>query len=143
MRISDWSSDVCSSDLPPRCDMIAISAHKVHGPKGIGALWLRDDVALTPVIHGGGQEGGLRSGTLSPALCAGFGAAARLMRERADGDRAHAETLWNAARRLFSQWTLNGSESLRYHGNLNLRRTGVDGARLLSECRDEIGRAHV
>src|SRR3546814_16466458 len=73
MRISDWSSDVCSSDLPPRCDMIAISAHKVHGPKGIGALWLRDDVALTPVIHGGGQEGGLRSGTLSPALCAGFG----------------------------------------------------------------------
>src|SRR3546814_16351922 len=132
MRISDWSSDVCSSDLPPRCDMIAISAHKVHGPKGIGALWLRDDVALTPVIHGGGQEGGLRSGTLSPALCAGFGAAARLMRDRADGDRAHAEQLWTAARRFFSQWTLNRSDTIHFPGNQNPRRTGVVVARLFS-----------
>jgi cysteine desulfurase len=60
------------------CDMIAISAHKIHGPKGIGALWLRDGVAPAPLLHGGGQEGGLRSGTLAPALCAGFGAAAAL-----------------------------------------------------------------
>lgn len=122
--------------IAPRCDMIAISAHKIHGPKGIGALWLREDVTLTPIIHGGGQEGGLRSGTLSPALCAGFGAAARLMRERAESDRLHVEALWSAAHGLFSQWTVNGSEDLRYHGNLNLRRAGVDGARLLSECRD-------
>ena len=122
--------------IPSRCDMIAISAHKIHGPKGVGALWLRNDVALAPIIHGGGQEGGLRSGTLSPALCAGFGVAARLMRERAESDRLHVESLWTAARDLFSQWTLNGSGNLRYHGNLNLRRTGVDGARLLSECRD-------
>ncbi|WP_327754661.1 cysteine desulfurase family protein [Sphingobium sp. SJ10-10] len=122
--------------IPPLCDMVAISAHKIHGPKGVGALWLREGVDLTPVIHGGGQEGGLRSGTLSPALCAGFGAAARLMRERAETDRAHVESLWTAARDLFSQWTLNGSETCRYPGNLNLRRAGVDGARLLSECRD-------
>ncbi|KEQ54949.1 cysteine desulfurase family protein [Sphingobium chlorophenolicum] len=122
--------------IPPQCDMVAISAHKIHGPKGIGALWLRDGVTLTPIIHGGGQEGGLRSGTLSPALCAGFAAAARLMRERAEADRAHVDMLWLAARKLFFQWTLNGSETHRYHGNLNLRRAGVDGARLLSECRD-------
>jgi cysteine desulfurase len=122
--------------IPAQCDMVAISAHKIHGPKGIGALWLRDGVTLTPIIHGGGQEGGLRSGTLSPALCAGFGIAARLMREHADADRAHVDMLWQAARRLFSQWTLNGSETSRYPGNLNLRRAGVDGARLLSECRD-------
>jgi len=122
--------------IPPQCDMVAISAHKIHGPKGIGALWLRDGVELTPLIHGGGQEGGLRSGTLSPALCAGFAAAARLMRERADSDAAHVEALWGRARALFSQWTLNGSADQRYHGNLNLRRAGVDGARLLSDCRN-------
>lgn len=119
------------------CDMVALSAHKVHGPKGIGALWLRDGVALDPLLHGGGQEGGVRSGTLSPALCAGFGAAARLLVERADADRAHVERLWRAAREtLGPEWLLNGAADARYHGNLNLRREGLDVARLMSECRD-------
>jgi cysteine desulfurase len=122
--------------IPDACDMVAISAHKIHGPKGVGALWVRDDVVLQPLIHGGGQEGGLRSGTLSPALCAGFGVAARLMRERAESDRAHVEALWRQARALFSHWVLNGGEASRYHGNLNIRRRGVDGARLLSDCRN-------
>ncbi|MDO7833588.1 cysteine desulfurase family protein [Sphingobium sp. HBC34] len=121
--------------IPDNCDMVAISAHKIHGPKGVGALWLRDGVTPAPLIHGGGQEGGLRSGTLSPALCAGFGVAARLMRERADADRAHVESLAMLARDLFADWTLNGSASHRYPGNLNLRRDGIDGARLLSHCR--------
>jgi cysteine desulfurase len=118
------------------CDMVAISAHKIHGPKGIGALWLRDGVKPAPLIHGGGQEGGLRPGTLSPALCAGFGVAARLMRERAEADRAHVESLAAFARALFADWTLNGSATHRYPGNLNLRRDGIDGARLLSDCRN-------
>ena len=122
--------------IPTPCDMIAISAHKIHGPKGVGALWLRDGVSLSPIIHGGGQEVGLRSGTLSPALCAGFGAAARLMRERAADDGAHVEKLWRQARALFDAWTLNGCAEARYHGNLNLRRDGLDGARLLSDCRN-------
>ena len=122
--------------LPQNADMIAISAHKIHGPKGVGALWLRDGVQLRTVIHGGGQEGGLRSGTLSPALCAGFGVAARLMREKADADRSHVEALWDLARALFADWTLNGSADCRYHGNINLRREAIDGARLLSDCRN-------
>jgi cysteine desulfurase len=122
--------------IPDTCDMVAISAHKVHGPKGVGALWLRDGVKPAPLIHGGGQEGGLRSGTLSPALCAGFGVAARLMRERAEDDRAHVETLAAMARGLFADWVLNGSGEARYPGNLNLRRDGIDGARLLSYCRN-------
>jgi cysteine desulfurase len=122
--------------IPDSCDMIAISAHKIHGPKGVGALWLRDGVRPAPLIHGGGQEGGLRSGTLSPALCAGFGVAARLMRERADTDRAHVESLAALAAKLFADWTLNGSPTHRYPGNLNLRRDGIDGARLLSDCRN-------
>jgi cysteine desulfurase len=117
------------------CDLVAVSAHKVHGPKGIGALWVRDGVALDPLLHGGGQEGGLRSGTLSPALCAGFGEAARLIVEKAGEDRDHVERLWGRALQLMSRWTLNGSSEQRYHGNLNLRRDGVDSARLISELR--------
>jgi cysteine desulfurase len=70
---------------PAAADMIAISAHKLYGPKGIGALWVRDGVELTPQITGGLQEG-LRSGTLSPALCAGFGAATALAKARMEED---------------------------------------------------------
>ncbi|MGK2908197.1 MAG: cysteine desulfurase family protein, partial [Sphingobium sp.] len=122
--------------LPQHADAIAISAHKVHGPKGIGALWLRDGLELPPLIHGGGQESGLRSGTLSPALCAGFGVAADLMRRNHDADAKHIDGLWRATLDLFKGWTVNGSFDRRYHGNLNLRCDGIDGARLLSDCRD-------
>ncbi len=123
--------------LPDGCDMIAISAHKIHGPKGIGALWVRDGIALEPLIHGGGQEGGLRSGTLSPALCAGFGAAAALAASRMNDDAAHVERLWCAATmRLGSEWVVNGSLEHRWRGNLNIRRDGLDAARLISGLRD-------
>jgi cysteine desulfurase len=118
------------------CDMVAVSAHKVHGPKGIGALWVRTGVALDPLLHGGGQEGGLRSGTLSPALCVGFGEAARLLVDQAEADHAHVERLWALARARLPGWTLNGAADPRYHGNLNLRRPGLDAARLISELRE-------
>jgi cysteine desulfurase len=117
------------------CDLVAISGHKVHGPKGIGALWVREGVEIDALLHGGGQEGGLRSGTLSPALCVGFGEAARLLVERTAEDRDHVERLWQRARGLAPGWTLNGSAEHRYRGNLNLRRDGVDSARLISELR--------
>ncbi|MDF0542399.1 cysteine desulfurase family protein [Sphingobium sp. H39-3-25] len=122
--------------MPSGADMIAISAHKVHGPKGIGALWMRDGLDVPPLLHGGGQEGGVRSGTLSPALCVGFGAAARLLVSLRESDAAHVEALWEQATALFAPWALNGHKTQRYHGNLNLRREGLDGARLLSECRN-------
>jgi len=122
--------------IPPTCDLIAISAHKVHGPKGVGALWLRDGVTLAPLLHGGGQEAAGRSGTLSPALCAGFGVAARLMAERRDADAVHGERLWAVATERLRDWHVNGSVERRYRGNLNLRRDGLDVARLMSECRD-------
>ncbi len=122
--------------IPAGCDMIAISAHKIHGPKGIGALWVRDGVAIEPLITGGGQEQGLRSGTLSPALCAGFGAAAALMAARAEADAAHIERLWSIATANLSAWTINGSVEHRYRGNLNLRHDGIDAARMISELRD-------
>lgn len=124
--------------IPDGADMIAISAHKIHGPKGIGALWVRDGVRLEPLIHGGGQEQGLRSGTLSPALCIGFGAAATLAAERMDEDRAHVEGLWGRACELFAKWTVNGTTTQRYKGNLNIRRDGLDVGRLMSECREAL-----
>ena len=117
-------------------DLIAISAHKFHGPKGIGALWVRDGVSLTSVSTGGKQEGDLRSGTVSPALCAGMGAAAQLALERMETDAQHVEALWQCAREKFVGWTLNGSSDARWHGNLNIRKEGLDVARLMSEVRE-------
>ncbi len=123
--------------IPSDCDLIAISAHKIHGPKGIGALWIRDGVDLAPLMHGGGQEAPGRSGTLSPALCAGFGVAAQLMADRKDQDAAHIDNLWSLALdRLGPGWTINGSTEHRYHGNLNIRREGLDVNRLMSDLRD-------
>jgi cysteine desulfurase len=122
--------------IPDGPDLIAISAHKIHGPKGIGALWVRDGVDLPPLMFGGAQEQGMRSGTVSPALCAGFGAAAALAAERADEDAAHVERLWSIARDLLPEWTINGSVERRYHGNLNIRREGVNGLRLMSDARN-------
>lgn len=119
------------------CDLVAVSAHKVHGPKGIGALWVRDGITIEPLLDGGGQEALGRSGTLSPALCAGFGAAAGLANARRAADAAHVERLWHAAvGALGDGWTINGSVEHRYPGNLNVRRRGLDVARLLSDCRD-------
>ena len=118
-------------------DLVAISAHKIYGPKGIGALWMRKGAEPAPFVHGGGQERGLRSGTLSPALCVGFGAAAKLADERRTRDYDHVQKLWHAAiRALGPGWTINGGTAHRYHGNLNIRREGVDAARLLADLRD-------
>ena len=123
--------------IPQGPDLVAVSAHKIHGPKGIGALWTRNGVEPAPLIHGGGQEQGLRSGTLSPALAVGFGTAAKLANERFDADHAHVERLWQAALdALGSGWTINGSVEQRYRGNLNTRRQGLDAARLISNLRD-------
>jgi cysteine desulfurase len=118
-------------------DLVAVSAHKIHGPKAIGALWMRDGMEPEPFIHGGGQERGLRSGTLSPQLCVGFGAAAKLAAERCDRDYDHVQRLWRAAMdALGPDWIINGCTHCRYYGNLNIRRDGVDAARLLADLRD-------
>jgi cysteine desulfurase len=117
-------------------DLVAVSAHKIHGPKGIGALWMRDGTEPAPFMHGGGQERGMRSGTLSPALCVGFGTAAKLAAERENRDYDHVQRLWAAAAKALGPgWTINGSTRCRYQGNLNIRRDGVDAARLLADLR--------
>lgn len=122
-------------DIPQQADLIALSGHKIYGPKGIGALWVRDGIDVPPLIHGGGQEQGVRSGTLSPALCAGLGAAAKLCGERREADMQHIASLAEKAHSLFGNWTVNGSLDQRYPGNLNIRRDGLDVARLMSDVR--------
>jgi cysteine desulfurase len=123
--------------IPEGPDLVAVSGHKIHGPKGIGGLWMKKGAEPAPLMHGGGQELGLRSGTLSPALCVGFGEAAGLAVERREADAAHVEKLYQTARSTFGQdWIINGSTSQRYHGNLNIRRDGLDGSRLMSDLRN-------
>ena len=80
-----------------RIDLMSVSAHKIYGPKGVGALLRRPGTQLAPQTHGGGQEGeGLRSGTLAPALIAGLGKAAAVAAERIEEDAADADALWRA-----------------------------------------------
>ena len=123
--------------LPAGPDLMAVSAHKIHGPKGIGALWIREGAEPAPFIHGGGQERGMRSGTLSPELCVGFGAACKLATERCDRDYDHVQRLWAAATKALGPgWVINGSIAHRYQGNLNVRHDGIDAARLLADLRD-------
>ena len=98
---------------------------------------MRAGAEPAPLLHGGGQEQGIRSGTLAPALCVGLGEAARLATERREADAVHVEKLFEIALAAFGQgWNINGSQGNRYHGNLNLHREGLDAARLISDMRN-------
>ncbi|MBO6825892.1 MAG: cysteine desulfurase [Sneathiella sp.] len=76
--------------------MMSLSSHKIHGPQGVGALLLRRDMTINPLLHGGGQQYNLRPGTLPIALIAGFGAAAELASKQKKHDWEHIKTLKNA-----------------------------------------------
>jgi cysteine desulfurase len=138
LLLCDAVQGVGRMPIPEGPDFIAVTAHKIHGPKGIGALWVRDGVHLPPLLVGGAQEEGMRSGTVSPALVAGFGAAAALAAERMEADVAHVLRLWDMATDWLKGWTINGASGVgqRYHGNLNVRREGINATRLLSDARD-------
>lgn len=122
--------DVCALGA----DLLSISGHKVYGPKGIGALWRRSGVELVPLLHGGGQEDG-RSGTLSPALCVGFGTAAAVASERMADDAAHCAALDARLRAALDPIaTVNGDGAPRWPGIVNLT-FAVDANRLLAAAR--------
>ena len=83
-------------DVEAMCiDLLSLSAHKIYGPKGIGALYVRrsQGLQLAPQMHGGGHEMGMRSGTLPAQQIVGLGAAAELMIEHMDAERAHLAEL--------------------------------------------------
>ncbi|SCV04920.1 LANO_0G14334g1_1 [Lachancea nothofagi CBS 11611] len=122
-------------------DLMSISSHKIYGPKGMGALYIRrrPRVRLEPIISGGGQERGLRSGTLAPSLVAGFGEAAKLMKQEFDADSAHikrlSEKLTNGLLAI-EHTSLNGSPDHRYPGCVNISFAYVEGESLLMALRD-------
>lgn len=116
----------------------ALSSHKIYGPQGIGALYCRRDLRsrLRPLVTGGGQEDGLRCGTLPTALCVGFGTACDLAAGSLEADQGHARTLATAflvaITSAFPDVELNGSAADRVPHNLNIGIPGVDAEALLA-----------
>ncbi|MCL2368962.1 MAG: aminotransferase class V-fold PLP-dependent enzyme, partial [Oscillospiraceae bacterium] len=84
-------------------DLISLSAHKLHGPKGVGALWIRPDIKLPPLIQGGGQEHGLRSGTEALHNIAGFAKAVELSIRNFDKSYVHFQTLQTSLRQALPE----------------------------------------
>ena len=117
-------------------DMISLSGHKIYGPKGIGVLFVRREppVKLTPLIHGGGHERGMRSGTLATHQIVGMGEAAAVMMREFDreGERILAlrQRLWSHLKQIPGT-VINGDENRRLPGLLNVGFAGVDGETLL------------
>ncbi|SCU78733.1 LAMI_0A05688g1_1 [Lachancea mirantina] len=122
-------------------DLLSISSHKIYGPMGIGAIFVRrrPRVRLDPIISGGGQERGLRSGTLAPSLVSGFGEAARLMQKEYAADTAHIRRLSEKLTRgllSIEHTSLNGSPEHHYPGCVNVSFAYVEGESLLMALRD-------
>jgi cysteine desulfurase len=120
-----------------KIDLLSISGHKIYGPKGIGALYVRrrPRVRLLPLIDGGGQERGLRSGTLPTPLCVGLGQAAAIasaeMAEEAERLRCHRDRLLRDLSRRIPGLTLNGDAERRLPGSLNLAILGIPAPDLI------------
>ncbi|HKT32494.1 MAG TPA: IscS subfamily cysteine desulfurase [Gammaproteobacteria bacterium] len=121
-------------------DLMSFSGHKLYGPKGIGALYVRSQphINLDPLIHGGGHEHGLRSGTLATHQIVGMGEAYRIAREEMPKDVAHCsalrQQLWQALHVAVPEALLNGHPSRRVCGILNVGFPGIEGESLLFAC---------
>ena len=115
-------------------DLLSISAHKMYGPKGVGALYVRRLTPISPIFYGGGHERGLRSGTLNVPAIVGFGMAAQLASSEMQADMAHAEELRRQLvlelQRAFSDLEINGHQTARLPGTLNVRLPRIDGESL-------------
>jgi len=123
-------------------DAMSISGHKIYGPKGVGALYVRRKprVRIKAMMSGGGQERGMRSGTLSPALCVGLGEACRICYNEMDEENKRLVYLKN---RFYDGITskckdvyLNGSSEFRIPGNLNISFAYVEGESLMMGIKD-------
>jgi cysteine desulfurase len=123
-----------------RIDLASISAHKLYGPKGIGALFVRRHprMRLAPLFSGGGQERGLRSGTVPTPLAVGFGEACRLARLGLEAEQARIaalrDRLWAGLRDRIPGLALNGALAPRLPGNLSLRFPGAAALDVIRAC---------
>jgi cysteine desulfurase len=116
-------------------DLASFSAHKLGGPKGVGALFVRSGVAVEPVTHGGGQERGLRSGTLNVPGIVGFGVAAEIaakeVDEKEDRVRPMRDRMLAGMKEIVPDLAVNGELDRRVPGNLNVCIPGAEGQILL------------
>lgn len=124
-------------------DLLTVSAHKMYGPKGVGALYVRrrgPRVRPEPILDGGGHEGGLRSGTLPVPLVVGFGEACELCRIEMAAEAGRLAALRERLRKGVTEQldgvTLNGHPTERLPGNLNLSFDFVEGGALLVGLKD-------
>merc|ERR1712159_33209 len=118
-------------------DLLSLSSHKMYGPKGIGALYVRRKprVYLKSLISGGGQERGMRSGTLPTPLCIGFGKAADIAikesEKESDRLRQLRDYMWMSLQKNLTDIYLNGDQIQRLPGNLNISFAYVEGESLM------------
>jgi cysteine desulfurase len=125
-----------------KVDLASVTAHKMYGPKGIGALWVRRKprVRIDPIIDGGGHERGMRSGTLPVPLIVGFGKAAELAREEMAEEQnrllALRTRLYRGLTSRLTETYVNGSLEHRLPGNLNISFAFVEGESLLMALKD-------
>jgi cysteine sulfinate desulfinase/cysteine desulfurase-like protein len=116
-------------------DFFSLSGHKFHGPKGIGATYLRKGCDLEPLVHGGGQEGGKRAGTENTPGLVGVGVAADLAAKRLSdmGSRVRGlrDDLWSGISRIFPGARLNGHPEERLPNTLNVSLPGIRGESLV------------
>lgn len=123
--------------IDTQADLMSLSGHKVYGPKGIGALYIsqQSNIKPQPIIYGGGQQNGFRSGTLCPFLVAGIGAAFDIMKkekdEEANHDRKLRTILLDGLKDIFPSLVLNGSLENRHPGNLNVTLPNVDARQFI------------
>ena len=123
-------------------DLVSLSAHKLYGPKGIGALVIREGINLQPLQWGGGQEAGLRAGTLPCPLIVGFAAA--VQQAMADRDERHTrltqlrDQLWNGLHDQLPAVERNGAAAPRLAHNLNITIPGLSGSRLHRSLRPHL-----
>jgi cysteine desulfurase len=132
-------------DVGGAVDLLALSAHKLYGPKGTGALWMRRGgkrLTLQPLAHGGGQERGFRPGTLNVPGIVGFGAAAELAGELMHEERIRLarlrDRLLTGLRERVATVEVHGSLDQRLPGNLNVSFVGVDGEAMVLALDDDI-----
>ena len=116
-------------------DLLSIAGHKIHAPKGVGALYVRAGTGIEPLVHGAGHEHGRRAGTESALLAAGLGEACRLACDRAAMVRIERlrDRFWSALRQRFGdRVALNGHPQARLPNTLNVSFVGRDGAEVLA-----------
>ena len=123
-------------------DLMSISSHKINGPKGIGALYIRNGVQVDPLMLGGGQENGLRSGTENVANIVGFGKACQLAGENMQANTTHLKNLRDALihkiSKELSHVSVNGHKENRLPNNAHFTFLGVNGEDLIIKL-DENG----